>query len=584
MRILKRKYNLNLPDDDVQKFFIETWYSLIHQKSLDSHRIRCMNSLNIGRELQGLISRLGELRGVEKDIAMVSEETLDILKSDFVIKRCFQDHLDRLNPLLKKQFKRKGKQEKKKSPEDYLLTYYLKDIREDLENNYLDRVVEELDSAIFGKRDKEETFHLTSTLLSLLVDNGHSMGALFSMVGHVFCSEGDESFRNRFGHLKTILSQGEFDYKITFRLTDFSKYNATLAEVGGISFSSVTPFESDNASINKFKTPGLNVVFACTIAKGLDAQSAGLRAKQQLDNILDLIRFELEGNVVKVDEKFTVRKSGDENVKIYRLPARIPNPSRNLDNDEFQDFLDDVEYVLAGSSINTESRKKITSAFRFYRMGRDTSQYENKFINWWTALEYLLRTGGEGSIITDIEEKLSSALLLEYAAKHLKSYISACVYCGVDIGSAGISPADFFQWIHAPAKLQDITNQLDEYPILTFSLEKFQQNTKDNKSISKFLDIHENHLRWHIHRLWRMRCDIVHSAEYTINLTLLSANLEYYLKTLLGMVLKYLGANPCIESLEELFARIGHMIERLKDSLKKEDTTLFEALLKEIKI
>ena len=583
MRILKANTKIKLPDDDVKRFFVQTWYSLMHIKSLDSHRVRCMNALNIIRELRSLIARQGKLPGIEKDIAMVSRESLDILKSDLVIEQHFQWHMEQLEPFLKQLINEKNKHNKKKKSEYPLLACYLKVFSADLEKNYRDRLINDLEAAIFDQPDQKVIFHLTGTLVSVLVDAGHSMGALFSIVDHILCRKDNGNFHDRFNHLKSILYRGELDFEITFRLTNFRRHNESLREIGTISFASLIDVESDDTRVKDFLKTGLGVVFARTTNKGLDAQSAGLQAKQQIDNLLDLIRFELEGNIVKVDERFIVCKN-DADIALFRLPSRIPNPSRNLNDEEFLSFLNDVEYALEGAPINAESRRKITSAFRFYRMGRDTPQYENKFINWWTALEYLLRTGEEGSIIAEIEDKLSSTLLLEYTVKHLKSYISACAYCGAGIGGAWIPPADFFNWIHDAKKWDDIKEQIKEYPLLVLSLEKFKQHTKDHKSILNFLETHENHLRWHIHRIWRMRCDIVHSAEYSINLTLLSANLEYYLKTLLGMVLKYLRVNPRIESLGELFARIDYSVRRLKESLENGDRGLFENSLKQIKI
>jgi len=287
-----------------------------------------------------------------------------------------------------------------------------------------------------------------------------------------------------------------------------------------------------------------------------------------------------------VDDQFLAIQENSTFQKLLKLPSQIPNPKSNINKFEFKDFLENVEYVTSQAPISTESSKKITSAFRFYRLGRDATQYENKFINWWTALEYLIRTGSEGSIISEVEEKLTNLLLLNYPTKHLKSYIPACAYCGIDFGQSGIDPVEFFKTIQdseAAGNILDNDN-LQESPLLTYALIKFQRQTEDASAVFKFLNRHENHLRWHMNRLWRMRCDIVHSANYTINLTLLSANLEYYLKTVLWMILKFLRANPNIESIEELFVRTDSAVERLKSSLKDNDMSLFYATLTDIKI
>lgn len=581
MRILKPKKTIKLPDESVKRFFAQAWYSLIHDKSLDSHRVRCMNPLNIARELQGLIAKQGRLQKIEKDIALVYNEMFNIIMCDYVINRHFQNHQERLKSCIENQEIRNPKN---KNIKNNIFNYFLKDFIDDLNKNYKKYLIIDLEKAIFENHAKGEVFDLTRMLLSILIDEGRSIGALFSLVENILCCDDGTNFQDRFNKLKNILVRTEVSYELIFRLTDFSRFdNKKLSEVGGVFFKKELKINTDNNEIKKFTKPGLNVVFSQTKAQGLDVQAAGLRAKQKIDNILDLIRFELEDNVINMDERFIAKKDNAPDIIIIsRLPSRIPNPSRNLKNEEFQAFLENAKHALEEAKINEESKNKITSAFRFYRMGRDTPQYENKFINWWTALEYLLRTGDEGSIIAEIEKKLSSALLLEYMVKHLKSYISACAYCGAAIPEGWISPSDFFNHIHNDDKWDSLKKQIKEYPFLIFSLEKFKQQTKDCTQILQFLDTHENHLKWHINRLWRMRCDIVHSAEHSINITLLSANLEYYLKTVLSMVLAYLRANPLIENLNELFIRIVYSADILKNSLKENNDKFYKNCLNNI--
>ena len=591
MRIFKIKSEQKKLFTEAQIFFIQAWYSLMHRNTLDSHRVRCMNSINIIQELQKLIRLRGEGRKVKDDISMVAKEALEILEIDQIINN-FSYHTKRLNPLLYElSANDKGKDKEKgkgKDKNQNLATYYLKDFITDLEERYLSLLFDKLNEAIREHHDYEEIFQFTNSLLSLMVDRGHSTAVLFSAVKNIFCKQGNDDFQSRFDHLRNLLTQGISEYRLIFKLNNFSKFDDSMTQLGPVTFflSPDDTIPKANHGIQKFLSKGLNVVFAEIKALGWDAEAAGLNGKQQLDNILDLIRFELEGNIIGVDDQFLAIQENSTFQKLLKLPSQIPNPKSNINKFEFKDFLENVEYVTSQAPISTESSKKITSAFRFYRLGRDATQYENKFINWWTALEYLVRTGREGSIISEVEEKLTNLLLLNYPTKHLKSYIPACAYCGIDFGQSGIDPVEFFKTIQdseAAGNILDNDN-LQESPLLTYALIKFQRQTEDASAVFKFLNRHENHLRWHMNRLWRMRCDIVHSANYTINLTLLSANLEYYLKTVLWMILKFLRANPNIESIEELFVRTDSAVERLKSSLKDNDMSLFYATLTDIKI
>lgn len=587
MRIFKINSEQKKLFTEAQIFFIQAWYSLMHRNTLDSHRVRCMNSINIIQELQKLIRLRGEGRKVEDDISMVAKEALEILELDQIIKN-FSYHTKRLNPLLHElAAKDKGKDKGKgKDKNQNLATYYLKDFITDLEERYLALLFDTLNEAIREDHDYEEIFQFTNSLLSLMVDRGHSTAVLFSAVKNIFCKQGNDDFQSRFDHLRNLLTQGINEYRLIFKLINFSKFDDSMTQLGPVTFffSPDDAIPKANHGIQKFFSRGLNVVFAEIKATGWDAEAAGLNGKQQLDNILDLIRFELEGNIIGVDDQFLAMQENHTFQKILKLPSQIPNPKSNINKFEFKDFLENVEYVTSQAPMSNESSKKITSAFRFYRLGRDATQYENKFINWWTALEYLIRTGSEGSIISEVEEKLTNLLLLNYATKHLKSYIPACAYCGIDFGQSGIDPVDFYDCIQNSEAAGNILDNLQESPLLRYALIKFQKQTLNASAISMFLNRHENHLRWHMNRLWRMRCDIVHSANYTINITLLSANLEYYLKTVLWMILKFLRANSNIESIEELFVRTDSAVKRLKSSLNDNDMSLFYATLNDIKI
>src|SRR5271170_1695538 len=73
-----------LPLTADQKFFVSCWLNMVHQHSLDSHRVRTMNPRNILRE----ILRLYDLaHASDEDRTMVCDEALLVLKNDPTLKR-----------------------------------------------------------------------------------------------------------------------------------------------------------------------------------------------------------------------------------------------------------------------------------------------------------------------------------------------------------------------------------------------------------------------------------------------------------------------------------------------------------------
>ncbi|EKS72023.1 hypothetical protein BURK_009331 [Burkholderia sp. SJ98] len=98
-----------------------------------------------------------------------------------------------------------------------------------------------------------------------------------------------------------------------------------------------------------------------------------------------------------------------------------------------------------------------------------------------------------------------------------------------------------------------------------------------------FLGRVEQGLRWHLQRIYRARCDIVHSAGRMLNIALLCANLEAYLKSVLTALLAAFGRVPTLASPTEFFLRAEHTYANARDRLGHRDPTALKAYLIELK-
>ena len=590
MRIFKETKSIQLPEDITHRFFIQIWYSLVHRNSLDSHRVRCMNSLNILRENQDLILK-ENLGDIYEDIRRGAEESLVILSRDKIVSKYFSEHFNRIKPLLEDIAKGTKKEESR--PSVKMLSYYLKDILSELVEKYKTNILVELEKAIFESKSQLEIYEYTGTLLSVLIDEGHSIEELFGIIQNIFINNrrGKEfSFADNFQLTKQIVDHGNYTYQSLFRLKGCKKNEFLPSELTDIQFEKEPVIENADETVKSFLYPGQKIVFAKITAAAQDDRSAGIIAKKRLDDLLDLIRFELEQEVITVDKKFVSIRPDKLTARIFRLPSEIPNPNKNITAEDFKQFIHRVNNLIETHSIDRESREKIKSAIRFYRMGRDSEQFGNKYLNWWTALEYLLRSA-KGKIIDEIENKLKAVLLSNYITKYLQSYKSTLSYCRVkptmtvcekfSIATfAELSNFDFFYLLRDQTEIDSIDMQLSKYPAVVFRLDRFINRIKNSNSLLSFISAHEKNVSWHIHRIWRVRCDIVHSAEYSLNLILLSANLEYYLKYLLNIILSALNENKSISGLNELFTRMDYVQKRLMKELNEDKQVCLDELLK----
>jgi hypothetical protein len=578
MKLIDRKHIkiANLSTEEL--FFIQLWYGMVHHNSLDSHRVRSMDSLSILHELQDLIQKKSQgFAHIDTDIAHSANEASLMLKKDSVLAAHFLATKQPVESLLPDIIKTTS-QKQGISP---IFTYLLKDLVLDLETSYKTAILQELEHALFITKDTESIYRYTMSLLSRLVDEGLALESLFSMVRDIFIhnrSSKEHTFADDFAFLKQVISREDSEYEIILRLTRFRKADV---EVTNQQIASIT-FEQEfslppNPQFNDFLKPMGKPVFAKVKVKAPDDRSAGVRALDLLEGVLDLVRFDLEQEPILVHSKFvSIRQdnNGSNPPQIYSLPNQIPNPVKKLQKGEFRTFAATITNLFKTDELDQESRSRIRSAFRFYRLGRDSRQLENKFTNWWTALEYLARTGETGSIIDSVEKRLLPSLCLTYLIKHLEDLKETLVELRVNPPQSvaadmkTVSTKDLFLILRDNTQYADLQGQLVDQPLLLFRMNYLRNQTKDAASINTFINRHKTNLIWHLRRLYRVRCDIVHSASTNENLNLLCGNLEYYLKSLLSLVLGELNQSSSINTLKELFERTTYTYDQMEKELK----------------
>ena len=97
-------------------------------------------------------------------------------------------------------------------------------------------------------------------------------------------------------------------------------------------------------------------------------------------------------------------------------------------------------------------------------------------------------------------------------------------------------------------------------PYLWLHLGEFIDSISTHKGLLSIIKCHEQRLRWQIQRIYRARCDVVHSARQVANAGLLCANLEFYLKTTLNSMLIEFQGVATLKSPHEFFERCRYPV------------------------
>ncbi len=176
---------------------------------------------------------------------------------------------------------------------------------------------------------------------------------------------------------------------------------------------------------------------------------------------------------------------------------------------------------------------------------------------------------------------VSRAMMEGYLFRLLRDLLTALKYGQVgwtnelakhsgctDIGRLTVS--QLLAVLQSEAHQTELWDQCRDHPVLAFRGQQLGECLLDAEKTADLLERHLRHLEWHIHRLYRIRCCIVHGSLIRFRLSLYAANLEYYLKRTTLFVLESFRDNAHVRTLDELFVRGAISFDRVVASLRDE--------------
>ncbi len=583
MRVLDAKILDAAKLAEHERLFVELWHSMTHMLSLDSYRVKCMNSRMIIRELSeelriGLISD-GEL----KALCMEAEE---ILASDPIIKASFTAGNRAItsflsSPPVAKDAKDRVNRATSDAWRQFVLT--AEDFSVGLEQDYFRRLAAALHVAI--KPDNEEEIHtLLGSLLSDLVDRGWTLEALYRW--HTkFLPDDDGTtypFEKNLSFMLAQLSRDKQEFRVSLRLTGSDK----LLSVGafhGLNLASKITVVAKTDAEKRFAESNALVTFATTTVQAVDAVSATIETRALAEQLLDLMRFDYEHrNVVRIEDQCYVRRNGDGRSDLIRIRHAVPNPREAVDDDDFHRFVRDLDGLAQKSRLDPAARRQLNAAIRQYRFGSDGEDYRHKFLTWWMGLEALTATVRGKPIGETVTHNVSHAMMRRYVFRLVRDLLTTLKYLRVEwpadlAGHTGCATLDDLTISQLLTVLQSnkhaatLWQLCAGHPMVVLRGKSVEKALSSPKAMLEKLRGHLRHLEWHVARLYRIRCCIVHGSPIRFQLGLFAANLEFYLKELTRFTLTSFRDNDHIESLEELFHRATVACDRTMADLDNQN-------------
>lgn len=610
MRIDKHLQPVTLGLNRRQHYFLSAWFNLIHKQSLDSYRVRVMNPLNVMREF---IKMYEHLHADDRDRKVVAEEMLEILGQHPVLVASFPNYrsIDDVERLLNEAVRQKKSSNGETSlfkSKSSLIRAFVRELDASLQESFLTDALDWLSSRLSEDHQNEseeqeikslgEIERVCRDILSVAHDDGFSLESLYALYRLMSSTEekgADETVLNspynfaaRLARVRGVLLTAPKSHCVFFSIGGMpAPITQASGQYGDIivsdqapaAFAGVPEKITSQGRWKKSWTTNNQRLFAWVELVGKDGRSAGMSAYEKIGQLLDLIRFEFDAKNLRLSTEFVV--SDGEKFLLLTLPEAIPNPkpasSRDLGN-----FVKHLDEIAIRDAAETESKDRIIAAFRFYRIGTDVSLFENKLVNWWTAIEYLTKGSKAGGAIGDaVVGALVPSLGLPYVSKHLSALRAALVAFGQPIGQGdlAINPEhltdlSLYSLLKEPQQLQLLASACRSDPYLWHHLNKISSNLQSERQVAAFLRGHERRLRWQVQRIYRARCDIVHSAQSVVMIALLCANLEYYLRVILSSMLISFKEVPTLLGPSEFFERNIYSYSLLLSDLDPSDRNM----------
>lgn len=229
--------------------------------------------------------------------------------------------------------------------------------------------------------------------------------------------------------------------------------------------------------------------------------------------------------------------------------------------------------------LDENSIQRIHNSFRYFGMSLSTTGDESRFLHAWIALEYLLKDGSRGSIISPITEHIPKMLSLQYTIKLIRDLgsnfkrfkLNSASLKGIGVNvlpSGHFSGKDLFAVLSKNASVSALAG-LCTNPLLKQRIINLGEIFCDAKKLQTALYQHLEDIKWHLQRMYRVRNRIAHSAAVEFDLRQLMSNLDYYYSTTIDNILYYFGGLRDRKTLNEIFMHHSATYDYIEESLNK---------------
>lgn len=524
----------------VHGYVMERILELLNKATLDSYRVRINNVYTSIIEARDIIKRSGEMKvKTFETVRLLVSETIDLLKEDQLLQ--FQTYSkDLLIGELEDFIKQNADKFPNRLPNVDRILFCLNKCIEENKKQYLSALFAVLDSSLSECEHipddgmMEYVGRIDSTLSALcvqLISDGYNKRFLYTELKHY----SGLSFEDFLKALKEFGKKKNHQFEIIWRVNIPDSKPEEVAALGFIPEPNLDHVNDlARERYKKMIAPGKNYFFFQDTVFALDMYSAAMLSREKLMQRFDGIHLGCYSKRIPMPSSaLTLEKRA---AKWFALPCVV---DYFLDGAFAEDYalssklIALLEKIYSSNCIDKAAQDRIKSAIRHLNYGDLDSEIEQRFINYWIALEFVFASPHTNeNTFTRLKSYLVDILAVSYVARNVG-------YLTDKLVEAGIISLEDNIWQNVAA-LDSVADRLDLPLIWKYKLKKMKARlfTHTDK-MKKYYNNHITNLERHIARIYNLRNVLVHEGAIKQDVEDLASNLRYYLVFLIDQMHSY---------------------------------------------
>jgi hypothetical protein len=300
-----------------------------------------------------------------------------------------------------------------------------------------------------------------------------------------------------------------------------------------------------STKIKSFLKEDENVRFQTYSIEALDFYQAIQRARELLSTFLDSLHIAFENiQLLPNQDVLVINQEKKNEAKIQNINFLIDGGYLEKD-DKYEALKYSLDSIMNNSAIASSVKAKINSAIRYLRMGNEAQELEQKYISYWIALEHIFSINQKDtSTINRMFEHLTKIQVVYYCkrnAQYIHNSIKKRVQKNIISHKFPFVLVDISYFMD-DASLEKLSDNIKYTPLLSYTVSKIKSAFHHKDKTKHYVKRHEDNVKMHISRLYRVRNEIMHEAAIIPNIENLTGNLRYYLIFTLNLLLSYFSS------------------------------------------